>query len=85
MLQDNEFELGDVIWMDPILCGITDEILLRSAGCGIAFNWVAAGSDKVVLFRELYYEGIIVFFVEGFCIESSCKDWLENETRFFLH
>ena len=54
MFQDDKFEFGDVVGMDPIFRGVTHEILLASTGGGVAFDGVPAGSYEVVLFGEFY-------------------------------
>jgi len=60
--------------MDPVFCGVTDEILLRSAGGGVAFDGIAASTYEIVLAGKFYDQRIVVFFIEWFCVQACCED-----------
>ena len=70
--------------MDPVFRGIAHEVLLGSAGGGVAFDGVAASSYKVVLAGEFYDESIVVFLVEWFGVETGCEDWFKDERGLFV-
>lgn len=70
--------------MDPVLRGIAHEVLLGSAGGGVAFDGVAASSDKVILAGEFYDESIVVFLVEWFGVETGCEDRFKDERGLFV-
>ncbi len=74
MFQYDEFQFGDVVGMDPVLCGVTDKILLRPTGGRVAFDGIAASTYEIVLTRKFYDQRIVVFFIEWFCIQASCED-----------
>ena len=71
--------------MDPVFRGISDKVLLTSTGRGIAFDRASTGAHKIVLFGEFHYEGVIVFSVEWFGVETGCKDRFKNKSGLFLH
>ena len=52
MLKDNKFEFGNVVWMNPVFCGVANKVLLGATSRGVALDGVAAGANKVVLFGE---------------------------------
>ena len=53
MLQDNELQLYDVVWVHPVLGRLADEVLLLAAGARIALDGVAARTDDVIEPRQL--------------------------------
>jgi hypothetical protein len=48
MLKDDEFQLGDVVGMNPILCCLANKVGLTTSGGAVAFDGVPAGSNKVI-------------------------------------
>lgn len=67
MLQYDELQLCNVIWVHPVFSSLPDKVLLASAGCTITFDRVSPGSYKIVELRELDNERIVVVFKERFC------------------
>lgn len=74
MFQYDEFEFGDVVGMDPVLCSVADEILLRSACGGVAFDGIATSTYEIVLAGKFYDQRIVVFFIEWFGVQASGED-----------
>lgn len=50
MFENDQFEFGDVVGMDPVFGSVTHKVLLTSTGGGIAFDGITPGSYEVILF-----------------------------------
>lgn len=83
-LEDNQFQFGDVVGMDPVLGGLTDEVLLGASRRSIALDRVSFGADEIIKFGELYHKGIVVVLEERFCIEARSEDRFKMPTGLFL-
>ena len=77
VLQDDELELGDVVRVHPVLCGLTNEVLLLAACARVTSDWVSAGSYLVVELREIDDSGIVVVLEERPCAQSRGKHGLQ--------
>jgi hypothetical protein len=84
VLEDHEFDFGDVVRVNPVFGRVADKVLLFAAGSRVAHDGVPAGADKVVLFGEFDDKGIVIFAEEGLCIETGCKNGLEDKTGFLV-
>lgn len=82
MLENVELELDDVVRVDPVLCRLSNERVLRSSGTRVALDGVAARADKVVQLGELDDDGVIVVPVEGSLLEElepeAVKEWVPS-------
>lgn len=70
--------------MHPVLGGLTDKVLLRTASCRITADGVSLGTNQVIELGELYHKSIVIVLEEGLRIETRCKNWFEMPPRFFL-
>ena len=70
--------------MHPVLCGLTDKVLLGTTGSGITTNGIALGPNQVIELGELDHKGIVIIAEEWLCIEACRKDRLEIPSRLFL-
>lgn len=84
-LQYNELQFRDVIRVNPILCGLTDKVLL-TASCGaVAFYWVSSSPHKIVELGELDDKGIIVVAEKRLRFQSGSENGLEGPRFLFLY
>ncbi len=83
-LQNDQLHLRDIVWMYPILCGSSDEILLASSCSTVTLNRHSSGTDKVVKLGELDNKGIVVILKERLGFESCSEDGLQVPARLFL-
>ena len=83
-LQYDQFDLRDIVWMYPILCGSPDKILLASTRSTISLDRHSSGTNKVVEFGELDNEGVIVVLEEWLCFEPRSEDGLQVPACLFL-
>lgn len=65
-LQDYQLQFCYIILMNPVLCGLTDKVLLATSRTTVAPNRVASCSDQVVQLRDFYNELIVVLMIERF-------------------
>lgn len=84
MLQYDELQLCNIIWVHPVLGRLPDKVLLASTGCAVTFDRVSPRSYKVVELGELDNERIVIVFEERFCFQSSSEDWFEMPLCLFL-
>lgn len=84
-LEYNEFQFRDVIRVNPILCGLTDKVLLPASGGAVALNWVSSSPHEIVELRELDYKGIIIVAKKRLCFQSGSEDRLEAPRFLFLY
>lgn len=84
-LQYNEFQFRDVIRVNPILCGLTDKILLTSSRGAVAFDWVPSSPHEIVKLGELDDEGIIIVAEKRLRFQSGGEDGLEAPQLLFLY
>ena len=47
-LENDELKLGDIVWMDPVLRGLSDEVLLASPRGSITLGGVASTSNQII-------------------------------------
>lgn len=85
MLQYDELQLGNIIWVYPVFGRLPDEVLLASSSCTVTFNRISPCSYKVVEPRKLDNEFIVVVFKERFCFQSCSEDWLKVPLCLFLY
>src|ERR1700744_2888557 len=84
MLEDEELQLGDVVLVDPIFCGLTDKVLLRAASGTVSLHRVTSCSNQVVEFGEVNYEGIVIVLEERFCFQAGCEGRTEDQMCLFV-
>lgn len=84
MLKDDEFQLDNVVGVDPIFGGLANEVLLLSTSGRVALDGVTAGTDDVVELRELDNVVVVVILEERLALEASGEDRLESPTGVFL-
>ncbi|KAH3674360.1 hypothetical protein WICPIJ_009577 [Wickerhamomyces pijperi] len=80
VLQDDQLQLGDVVWVDPVLGGLTNKVLLPPTSGRITLDWVTPGSDQVVVAGELHHDGVVVVFEERLGVQSDLEHRLQVET-----
>lgn len=85
VLEDDEFKLGDVVGVDPVLCGLSDKAGLGATGGGVALDGVASGSDEIVELGQLDDGGVVVFFVKGLGLESGVEGRSQVPAGLFLY
>lgn len=82
MLENVELELDDVVRVNPVLCRLSNERVLRSSGPRVALDGVATRADEVVQLGELDDDGVIVVPVEGSLLEKleaeAVKEWVPS-------
>ena len=81
VLEDDELQLGDVVRVDPVLGGLSDEVLLLPAGSGVTLDGSAAGADDVVELGDLHDEAVVVLLEEGLRIQADSEHGLQDEVR----
>ena len=84
MLEDDELELGDVVWVDPVFCGLADKVLLFASSCRVALDGISTGAHRVIKLGELDNEGVVVVLEEGLPSQAGGEDGLEHPARGFL-
>lgn len=63
-LENDKFDFRNVVWVNPVFRGISNEITLSSTRSAITLHRVSSCSDYVVQFRELDNVRVIVVFEE---------------------
>ncbi len=84
MLEDDELKRDDVVWVDPVLCGLTHESGLVSTGTGVTLNWITSSADKVEELGELDDKLIVVLLVEGSGGEVVLDELLSQQSASLL-
>jgi hypothetical protein len=64
MSKNLQLEMNQIIGMDPIFRGLSNEGTLGTSGGRIALNWVSAGSHEIIQAGELDYESIPIVLIE---------------------
>lgn len=70
--------------MYPVLCCLTDKVLLATAGRAVSLDWVTSGSYQVVELRELDNKSIVVVLKKRLRFQACSKDGFEVPGRLFL-
>lgn len=84
-LQYDELQFGDVIWVNPILGGLTDKVLLTTPRGAIAFYWVSSSPNEIVELGELDNKSIVVVTEKRLRFQSGSEDGLEAPGFLFLY
>lgn len=84
MLQYDELQLCNIVWVHPVFGGLPDEVLLASTSCTVTFDRVSPRSYKVVELGELDDERIVIILEEGLRFQSCGKDRLKMPFCLFL-
>ncbi len=84
-LKYNEFQFRDVIRVNPILCGLTDKILLTASRGAVAFDWVSSSPHEIVELGELDDKGIIIVAEKRLRFQSGSEDGFEAPRFLFLY
>lgn len=64
MAKNRQFQANEIVGVDPVLrCLPNESALIASSGC-ISFDWVTAGSDEIVEFREFDNDSVVVILIE---------------------
>lgn len=85
VLEDVELELGDVVGVNPVLCGVADKGLLAATGGGVTTVGLAPGPDLVVEAGQLDDQGIVVLLVKWLGVESDHENGPEDPMGEFLY
>jgi hypothetical protein len=64
MPKNLQLEMNQIIGMDPIFRGLSNEGTLGTSSRRITLNWVATGSHKIIKAGELDYKSIPVVLIE---------------------
>jgi len=83
-LKDEQLHFGDIVWMNPILGSLSDEIALATTSRAVAFDRVAPRSNDIKQPRELNNIRIVVVLEERAFLQPRSKGRLENPSSFFL-
>lgn len=73
-LEDDKLQLRDIIWVNPVLCCLTNEILLTTAGRAVPFDWISFRPDQIVKFRKLHNKSVIVIVEERLRFQARSED-----------
>lgn len=65
MLKNDEFQLRNVVWVNPVFCCVTNKVGLTSTSSTVSFDWVPSCPYNIVELRELDNVGIVVVGEEG--------------------
>lgn len=84
-LQYDEFQFRYVIRVNPILCGLTDKILLTTSRGAVACDWIASSPHEIVELGELDDKGIIIVAEKRLRFQSGSEDGLEAPQFLFLY
>lgn len=84
MLQYDELQLCNVVWVHPVFRRLPDKVLLAPSSCTVTFDGVPPRSYQIIKLRELYNERIVVVLEERFCFQSCSEDWFEMPPCLFL-
>ena len=83
-LQYNKLQLRDIIRMYPVLCGLTDKVLLAASSSAIPFDWISSGSYQIVKFRELDNKSIVIVLEKRFRFQTCSKNGFQVPGGLFL-
>lgn len=64
MTQDRQFEMDQIIRVDPILRRLSDKRTLASTCARVSLNWVTACADQIIELGQLNNESIPIILVE---------------------
>ena len=84
MLQDNQFELGDIARVYPVFRCLTNKVLLVSSSRCVTLCGIPTGSDEIIQSRELHNKCIVVILEEWLRSETRGKDGFELPLGLFL-
>lgn len=83
-LEDDKLQLGDIIWMHPILGCLTHEVLLTASCRAISFDRITSCPNLIIELRQFDDERIVIIAEERFCLEPGGEDRFEVPRREFL-
>ena len=83
-LKDEKLQLGNVVWMNPVLRGLSYEITLAATSRAITFDGVASRPNDIKQPRELNNIRIVIVLKERAFLQPRSKGRLENPSSFFL-
>lgn len=63
--------------MDPVLCCLTDEVLLPTSRCAVPLDRVPSGPYIIIKLREFDNESIIIVFKKRLGLQTRRKDRFE--------
>jgi hypothetical protein len=73
-LKNDKLQLGDIIWMHPILGRLTNKVLLTTSRGAIPFDRVSPRPDLVIELGEFDDKSVIIVVEERFRFEASRED-----------
>ena len=65
MLKNDEFQLSNVVWMNPVFCCVTNKVGLAPTSSAVSFDWVTSCPYNIVKLREFDNVGIVVVGEKG--------------------
>lgn len=83
-LENDQFQLCDVVRVDPVFRGLADKILLRPSGCGITLDGISLGPDQIVELREFHNKRIVIILEERLSFEARGEDGPQVPAGLFL-
>ena len=73
MFEDDELELGNVVGVHPVFCGLAYEILLRPTCGAVTLCGVTSRPNEIIKAGEGDNKSIVIVLEEGFGFQSCCK------------
>lgn len=59
--------------MNPVLCGLANEILLATTGSAISLHGITFRANQVIELGEFNYKGIVVVLEKGLGLEPGSE------------
>lgn len=84
MFEDDELEWDNVVWVDPVFCGLTDKGALGSTCARVALDRVTTGAHEIKELGEFDDELVVVFLVKGTGGEVVLDEFLAEEAAGLL-
>jgi hypothetical protein len=67
--KNRQFQANEIVGVDPVLGCLPNEGALIASSRGISFDWMTAGSDEIIEFREFDNDSVVVILVEWSFLE----------------
>jgi hypothetical protein len=83
-LENDQFQLGDVIRMYPVLGCLSHKVLLSTTCRRVTLDRVTLGSDQVIEPGKFHDERVVIVFEKWLGIQSGSKHWLQIPPCLFL-
>lgn len=84
MLENNELQFNNVVWVHPVLCSLANKVLLLSSCGRVALDWISSCANDIVEFGQFDNVRVVVILEEGLALETCGEDGFEDPTSVFL-